>query len=260
MKNEMQKASGEFLQSFARGLAVIRVFGPQAPAMTLSEVAEKTGLTRAGARRILLTLQTLGYVASEGRQFELTPRILDLGYSYLSAMPLWNVAQPIMEDLVQELHESCSITVLDGEDIVYVLRVPTRRIMTVGLSIGSRLPAHASAMGRVLLGGLSPDELDAYLAGAKLQALTRHTVTDPKALKKIVLADHKKGWSIIDQEMEDGLRSIAVPIHSRSRILAAMNVSSQAARNSEAQMVKNFLPKLKAAAERISQALRLRRG
>jgi IclR family pca regulon transcriptional regulator len=260
MKDEMQKASGEFLQSFARGLAVIRTFGPQTPAMTLSEVAEKTGLTRAGARRILLTLQSLGYVASEGRQFELTPRILDLGYSYLSSMPLWDVAQPIMEDLVQNVHESCSASVLDGEDIVYVLRVPTHRIMTVGLSIGSRLPAHAAAMGRVMLGGLSAGELDAYLAGVKLKALTRHTVTDPKALKKIVLADHKKGWSMVDQELEDGLRSISVPIHSRGRILAAMNVSSQAARSSEAQMVRQFLPRLKAAAEKISQALRLRRG
>jgi len=261
LKQSMQKPSGEFLQSFARGLSVIRAFGPRSPVMTLSAVAEQTGLTRAGARRILLTLQSLGYVASEGRDFRLTPRILDLGYSYLSSMPLWDIAQPIMEDLVGEVHESCSASVLEGGDIVYVLRVPTHRIMTIGLSIGSRLPAYATSMGRVLLGGLAPQELDAYLAKTKFTAYTKRTITDPKALKKAVLADEKKGWSLVDQELEDGLRSISVPIiDGRGRILAAMNISGQAARTSETQIVKTFLPRLKAAAGRISAALRMRRG
>jgi IclR family pca regulon transcriptional regulator len=253
------KPSSEYVQSFARGLAVIRAFGPRAKTMTLTEVAQKTGLTRAGARRILLTLQTLGYVALDGRSFSLTPRVLDLGYSYLSSMPLWDVAQPIMEDLVDRVHESVSASVLDGGEIVYVLRVPTHRIMTVGLSIGSRLPAYCTSMGRVLLGALSEEALDRTLAATKLVAATRHTVTDAKQLKKAILADAKRGWSLVDQELEEGLRSISVPLHdSNGTVIAAMNVSGQAARCTVADMQKNFLPELQAAAARIEQALRLR--
>lgn len=253
------KPSSEYVQSFARGLAVIRAFGPRSKTMTLTEVAQETGLTRAGARRILLTLQTLGYVALDGRHFSLTPRVLDLGYSYLSSMPLWEVAQPIMEDLVDRVHESVSASVLDGDEIVYVLRVPTHRIMTIGLSIGSRLPAHCTSMGRVLLGALPEEALDRVLSRARLAARTRHTVTDPKALKKTILADAKKGWSLVDQELEEGLRSISVPLRdSGGHVIAAMNVSGQAARCTVADMQKNFLPELQAAAGRIEQALRLR--
>jgi IclR family pca regulon transcriptional regulator len=253
------RPSSEYVQSFARGLAVIRAFGPGAKTMTLTEVAQKTGLTRAGARRILLTLQTLGYVALDGRNFSLTPRVLDLGYSYLSSMPLWDVAQPIMEDLVDRVHESVSASVLDGAEIVYVLRVPTHRIMTIGLSIGSRLPAYCTSMGRVLLGALSDDALDRALAGTKLVALTRHTVTDEKQLRKAIQADAKRGWSLVDQELEEGLRSISVPLRdSAGHVIAAMNISGQAARCTVADMQKNFLPALLEAAARIEQALRLR--
>ena len=150
---------------------------------------------------------------------------------------------------------------LEGEDVVYVLRVPTHRIMTIGLSIGSRLPAYATSMGRVLLGGLTEAELDAYFAKAKLTSHTKRTVTDAKLLRKTILADAGKGWSLVDQELEDGLRSISVPIvDGRGRILAAMNISGQAARTSEAQIVKTFLPKLKKAADRIAAALRMRRA
>jgi|APFre7841882724_1041349.scaffolds.fasta_scaffold08074_2 IclR family pca regulon transcriptional regulator len=253
------RPSSEYVQSFARGLAVIRAFGPGAKTMTLTEVAQKTGLTRAGARRILLTLQTLGYVALDGRSFSLTPRVLDLGYSYLSSMPLWDVAQPIMEDLVDRVHESVSASVLDGDEIVYVLRVPTHRIMTIGLSIGSRLPAYCTSMGRVLLGALSEEALDRALVGAKLVAQTRHTVTDAKQLRKIIQADAKRGWSLVDQELEEGLRSISVPLRdSGGHVIAAMNISGQAARCTVADMQRNFLTELQAAAARIEQALRLR--
>lgn len=253
------RPSSEYVQSFARGLAVIRAFGPGAKTMTLTDVAQKTGLTRAGARRILLTLQTLGYVALDGRSFSLTPRVLDLGYSYLSSMPLWDVAQPIMEDLVERVHESVSASVLDGGEIVYVLRVPTHRIMTIGLSIGSRLPAYCTSMGRVLLGALSEDALDRALAGTKLVALTRHTVTDAKQLRKLIQADAKRGWSLVDQELEEGLRSISVPLRDSSgHVIAAMNISGQAARCTVADMQRSFLPELQAAAARIEQALRLR--
>jgi len=253
------KPSSEYVQSFARGLGVIRAFGPRAKTMTLTEVAQKTGLTRAGARRILLTLQTLGYVALDGRSFSLTPRVLDLGYSYLSSMPLWDVAQPIMEDLVDRVHESVSASVLDGGEIVYVLRVPTHRIMTIGLSIGSRLPAYCTSMGRVLLGTLSEEALDRALATTKLIPQTRHTVTDAKQLKKLIAADAKRGWSLVDQELEEGLRSISVPLRdSAGHVIAAMNISGQAARCTVADMQKNFLPELQGAAARIEQALRLR--
>src|SRR5438067_5295839 len=152
-----------YVQSFARGLQVIRSFSAQAPQQTLSEVAQRTGLTRAGARRILLTLESLGYVRCQGRQFSLAPRILDLGFAYLSPLPLWNLAEPVMERLVEEVKESCSAAVLDGPDIVYVLRIPTHKIMSINLGIGSRLPAHCTSMGRTLLADLDAESLDAML-------------------------------------------------------------------------------------------------
>ncbi|EHP38713.1 IclR family transcriptional regulator, partial [Cupriavidus basilensis OR16] len=155
-----EKPSDTYVQSFARGLSVIRAFDAQHPAQTLSEIAHASGLTRAGARRILLTLVGLGYVRADGRLFRLTPKILDLGFAYLTSMPFWNLAEPIMEALSQEVHESCSISVLDGTEIVYVLRVPARKIMTINLSIGSRLPAYCSSIGPRAAGRLPPRTLD----------------------------------------------------------------------------------------------------
>jgi IclR family transcriptional regulator, pca regulon regulatory protein len=249
-----------FVQSFARGLSVIRAFGPHSRELTLSEAAERTGLTRAGARRILLTLQTLGYVGANERKFSLTPRILDLGYSYLSSMKLWDFAEPVMEALVEKVHESCSVSVLDGAEIVYVLRVPTRKIMTINLSIGSRLPAYCTSMGRVLLGGLSEQELEQTLQKTKLVAYTKRTVTEPERLKKLIAADRKKGWSLVNQELEEGLCSLAVPIIDYTgKTMAAMNIGGNVTRTSEADLVKKVLPALQAAAEKINTALRLRR-
>src|SRR6185369_6085412 len=173
-----------YVQSFARGLAVIRSFSAQAPQQTLSEVAQRTGLTRAGARRILLTLEGLGYVTSEGRRFSLTPRILDLGFAYLSSLPLWNLAEPVMEALVEEVKESCSAAVLDAADIVYVLRVPTHKIMSINLGIGSRLPAYCTSMGRTLLAELDECALDALLREHPPLKRTERTITDPALLKK----------------------------------------------------------------------------
>src|SRR6478735_124346 len=153
-----------FVQSLERGLAVIRAFDEQHPELTLSDVARSTGLTRAAARRFLLTLCDLGYVRSDGRWFSLTPRVLELGYAFLTSLSLTDVAEPHMERLVAEVHESSSVSVLDGADIVYVARVPTSRIMTVSINVGTRFPAYATSMGRVLLAGLSEATLDAYLA------------------------------------------------------------------------------------------------
>ncbi|RZS84587.1 IclR family transcriptional regulator [Pigmentiphaga kullae] len=256
-ESDAVKPSDAYVQSFARGLAVIRAFNAERPAMTLTEVAEAAGLTRAGARRILLTLVQLGYVAAEGRQFRLTPRILELGFAYLTSMPFWDLAEPIMEQLTNEAHQSCSATVLDGTDIVYVLRIPTGRIMSINLGIGSRLPAYCSAMGRVLLAGLADAEIDAALARSDLRAHTPLTVTDPAQLKAAILKVREQGWSLVDRELETGLVAIAAPIRDRSgRTVAALNLSGQAHLVTARQMQDELLPLLSRAAERINDLMK----
>jgi IclR family transcriptional regulator, pca regulon regulatory protein len=248
-----------YVQSFARGLAVIRSFDARAPQQTLTEVAQRTGLTRAGARRILLTLEGLGYVRAQGRQFCLTPRILDLGFAYLSSLPLWNLAEPVMEQLVEDVKESCSAAVLDGAEIVYVLRVPTHKIMSINLGIGSRLPAHCTSMGRTLLAELDAATLDDLLAQHPPKAHTARTLTDPAALRTELARVKRQGWCVVDQELEEGLVSLSVPIRDRAgRAIAAMNISGQAARTPAAQMVAQFLPRLQAAAAQISQMLQVK--
>lgn len=248
-----------FVQSFARGLGVIRSFSAEAPQQTLSEVAERAGLTRAGARRILLTLQTLAYVELHDKRFSLTPKILDLGFAYLSSLPLWNLAEPTMSRLVGEVQESCSVAVLDGADIVYVLRVPTQKIMSINLGVGSRLPAYCTSMGRVLLAGLPRPELGALLGTRALPRHTRHTVTDPRRLKKLVDTTREQQWCLVCEELEEGLISLSAPIlDAGGRVVAAMNVSSQANRTPPAYMLEHFLPKLQAAAAEVSAMLRVK--
>jgi IclR family transcriptional regulator, pca regulon regulatory protein len=250
------KPSDSYVQSFARGLDVIRSFSGAAPRQTLTDVATRTGLTRAGARRILLTLQTLGYVESDGRLFALTPRILDLGFAYLSSMPMWNLAEPAMEALADQVKESCSAAVLDRADIVYVLRVPTRKIMKIALGVGSRLPAYCTSLGRVLLAGLPDDEVLQRMRAAPLETRTRHTITDVDALMAKVQQARRQGWAQVNQELEEGLVSIATPITNRSgRVVAALNVSGQANRTSARQMQEKMLPPLLAAAQSISRLL-----
>ena len=194
----------DFVQSLDRGLAVIRCFSSERPSLTLSEVAERTGLTRAAARRFLLTLQELGYVGSTGRQFSLRPRVLALGYAYLSSFSVAQIAQPHLEDLAEELHESCSVSVLDGDDIVYVARASANRIMTIALTVGTRLPPYPTSMGRVLLAWLPEAELDAHLSRITLHKLTEHTVTDPAQLRQILAQVRAQGWAAVDQELEAG--------------------------------------------------------
>ncbi len=252
----LPKPGDSYVQSFARGLEVIRSFSADSAAQTLSEVAARSGLTRAGARRILLTLQTLGFVESDGKLFRLTPRILDLGFAYLSSMPIWNLAEPGMEALVDEVKESCSAAVLDGTDIVYVLRVHTHKIMSINLGVGSRLPACHTSLGRVLLAGLPDTEVRARLRDSRREALTRHTVTDENALFQRVLQAREQGWSLIDQELEEGLISIAVPLHGRDgRTVAALNISGQANRTSVKVLQDSFLPRLQQASQAISRLL-----
>ncbi len=249
-----------YVQSFARGLEVIRSFSAAAPQQTLSEVAAASGLTRAGARRILLTLQTLGYVESDGRLFRLTPRILDLGFAYISSMPIWDLAEPTMEALVDQLHESCSAAVLDGRDIVYVLRVHTHKIMSTNLGVGSRLPAFWTSMGRMLLAGQSDDRVQALLDGLPRPALTPHTRTSDEDLLAAVRQARTQGWCLINQELEEGLISIAAPLRNRAgETVAALNISGQANRTSAEMMQTQLLPHLLKAAETISRLLGTRR-
>jgi IclR family transcriptional regulator, pca regulon regulatory protein len=252
-----QVRNSDFVQSLDRGLAVIRAFGPDRERLSLSEVARATGLTRAATRRFLLTLVKLGYVRSDGREFSLRPRVLELGYAYLSGLAMPEVAAPHLEELVAHVRESSSISVLDGQHIVYVARVPTKRIMTVSISVGTRFPAYATSMGRVLLAAMSPEDLDHYLADADLQPITASTVTDPDRLREIVSEVAKQGYAIVDQELEEGLRAVAAPIRGTSgTVTAAINLSAHASRVTLAAMRADLLPALLETASRIEADLR----
>jgi len=227
------------LQSLERGIAVIQVFSRERPALTLSEVARMTGITRATARRILLTLEEVGHVRSDGRLFSLTPRVLTLGWAYLSSLNLWETAQPLMEELSERTNESCSAATLDLPDVVYVARMPTRRIMTISLGVGSRLPAHCTSIGRVLLAGLPDDELDAD------RARVRAAVDTVRA----------EGWAMVDQELEIGLRSISAPLRVGGATIAAINLAAAAPRVPVDELRGVMLPELRRTAELISAAL-----
>lgn len=255
-RDAAREPSGQYVQSLARGLSVIRAFDTDHSEMTLSDIARRTGLTRATSRRFLLTLVELGYVRTDDRLFTLTAKVLELGFSYLSSLSLPEIAQPHLEQLAAGIHESTSASVLDGSDIVYVARVPTRRIMSVRINIGTRFPAYATSMGRVLLSGFTPEELDAHLANPGFEGFTSHTITSRVALEKELAKVRKQGFAIVDQELEVGLRSIAVPIrHVSGTVIAAINVSTTATTHTLESIQQNFLPPLKLAAERISDDL-----
>jgi IclR family pca regulon transcriptional regulator len=256
-----QVRNSDFVQSLDRGLAVIRAFGPDRERLSLSEVARATGLTRAATRRFLLTLVKLGYVRSDGREFSLRPRVLELGYAYLSGLAMPEIAAPHLEELVARVRESSSISVLDGDHIVYVARVPTKRIMAVAISVGTRFPAYATSMGRVLLAGMAADELERYLAEAVMEPFTDRTVTDPARLREIVAEARSQGYAIVDQELEEGLRAIAAPIRSQAgAVTAAINLSAHASRITMAAMRAELLPALLETAARIEADLRSQPG
>jgi IclR family pca regulon transcriptional regulator len=246
----------DFVQSLARGLSVIRAFDGTRPELGLSEVSRATGLTRATARRLLLTLVRLGYVRQDGNRFSLRPRVLELGYSYLSALSLPELAQPHMEALVSEVNESSSIAVLDDTDIVYVVRVPTSRIMSITIAVGTRLPAYPTSMGRLLLAALDRDALEDRLARMDVHALTPTTVAHVDGLRAELDHVRSRGWAAVDQELEQGVRSVAVPIHDASgTVCAAMNVSVHASRMTMQDLRKQVLPRLLRAAEAIERDL-----
>ncbi|MDI2099298.1 IclR family transcriptional regulator domain-containing protein [Ruicaihuangia caeni] len=249
------QSSGEFVQSLARGLAVIRAFDAEHPRRSLSDIARATGLTRATARRFLLTLEELGYVRSDGRDYSLTPRVLELGFSYLSSLTLPEVAQPHLERLSRTLDESTSASVLDGSEIVYIARVPTRRIMSVSITIGTRFPAFTTSMGRVLLAGLAPSELDRMLALWQPSGFTAATITEPAALRSEIARVREQGWAMVDQELDFGLRSFAAPIHQDGRVVAAINVSTAAGRRSAEESLRDIVPPLLEAARSIEADL-----
>jgi IclR family pca regulon transcriptional regulator len=247
---------GDFVQSLERGLAVLGAFDADHAALTLSDVARRTTLTRATARRLLLTFETLGYMRSDGRLFELTPKVLDLGYAYLSSLKIGDIAQPYMEALSERVHESVSCAVLDGVEIVYVARVPTKRIMAISLALGSRLPAVCTSLGRAILAGLPEPELDAFLAGVTLAPRTERTITDPQRLREVLAETRRQGWALVDQELEDGLRSIAAPLRGRDgRALAAINCSTQVGRVSLRELRGELVPALLSTAAEIETRL-----
>ncbi|WP_369375574.1 IclR family transcriptional regulator C-terminal domain-containing protein [Promicromonospora sp. Populi] len=237
------------MQSLERGLAVIRAFDKERRSLTLSDVARETGLSRASARRFLHTLVELGYVATDGREFTLRPALLDLGFAYLSSLTLPEIAAPHLEELSQEVSESSSVAVLDGADIVYVARVATHRIMSAAIRVGTRFPAYATSMGRAILAFAEADALDAYLAAAapsnRLAPLTARTITELPLLRAELARVREQGWALVDQELEDGLRSVAAPLRDGAgRVVAAVNVSAPVRRGDVDTLVQQLLPPL----------------
>jgi len=222
----------------------------------MAEVAQRTGVARAVARRYLFTLSELGCVQEREGRYSLTPKVLELGFTYLSTVSVASLALPAMEKVVAELHESCSLSVLDGRDIVYVGRVAAKRIMSVNLVVGSRLPAHATSMGKVLLAHLRPDTLDEFFNGPPLAPLTNQTVVDEAGLRRVLDEVRKRGGAIAEQESEDGIRSVAAPIWEHAgTVIAAINVSAHASRIPRAEICRRHLPVLLDAVRGISQSL-----
>jgi IclR family transcriptional regulator, pca regulon regulatory protein len=236
----------DFVLSLARGLQVIEAFQRMTDALSVSEVASRTGLSRAAVRRLLITLEILGYASHEGSLYRLTPRILQLGFSYLSSSSLESLAFPLLQHVTQLLHESASLGVIEGDELVYVARSAAQRVMSIGLSVGSRLPAYCTSMGRVMLAALPPEDLTAFLRRARIERLTPKTIVDKAQLARVIKRVSVDGYSIVDGELEVGLRSIAVPVTSRSgRVVAAMNSGVSAARVTRQRMISEFLPVLR---------------
>ena len=245
-----------FMTSLARGLAVVRAFSDQRRSLTIAQISHKTGIPRAAVRRCLHTLRQLGYADSEANNFSLTPKILTLGYSYLSSTPLAVSAQPCLSQISRTLHESSSMAVLDGNDVLYIARAATSRIMSIALNAGSRLPAYCTSLGRVMLAHLPEDELEAYFDQVELKAFTERTVVSLKRLREILAGVRQAGFAIVEEELEVGLRSIAVPVRGASgRVVAALNVGAQAVRVTRQQMEEEFLPVLQRGAQELGALL-----
>ena len=258
-KKTLEKPSDpDYMTSLARGLSVMQAFSRDTPRMTPSQVSAKTGLSRAAVRRCLHTLRLLGFVdIEELNQFSLSHRVLTLSHAYTSSSRLPQAAQPILERLSEILHESCSVATLVDDELLYVARAHVSRIMTVDLAIGSRLPAYCTSMGRVMLANLSPGELEGYFERVSLRKHTPRTIVSKTRLRKILEGVRLKGFAIVDQELEDGLRSLAVPVRGlENEVVAALNIGTHALRMPTEDVESRFLPHLLAAAKSLSQSLR----
>jgi IclR family pca regulon transcriptional regulator len=252
----LDRQSRDYVQSLARGLEVIRAFSSDTQVLPLSGVCEKTGLTRATARRFLLTLVEMGYVGTDGRLFWLMPRVLELGFAYLSASAVPDLALPHLERLVFEVGESSEMAVLDGTAVVYVQRVVGPRFMTVSINVGSRMPAHLTSLGRVLLAGLPEDELAAFLEKFERACPSSGPGTSAATLRREVARAREAGWAMVDQELEQGLRAIAAPVRdAKGRVIVAAGISTHAARRSLESLHDDLLPALLTTVGRIESDL-----
>jgi IclR family pca regulon transcriptional regulator len=250
---ERAQSDPNFMTSLARGLAVLQAFSDQRRSLTMAQISHKTGIPRASVRRCLHTLMELGYASVDGNQFALKPKVLTLGYSYLSSTPLTVSAHPYLNQVSRTLNESCSLAVLQDDEVLYVGRSATSRIMSVSLTTGSRLPAYCTSLGRVLLAHLPADQLDAYLEHMPLKAMTDRTVVSQARLREILIEVRQQGYAMIEEELEVGLRSIAVPVRGASgSVIAALNVGAHAARVSSRKMKEEFLPVLLKGAQELS--------
>lgn len=248
--------STDFIQSLERGLAVIQAFSSEYPTLTVSEASKITEFSRPSVRRILLTLESLGYLTSINGHFSLTARVLSLGYSYISSKNIWEMAHQHMKDLVDKTDESTSISVLDDTEIVYVARIHTKRIMKISLNVGSRLPAYATSMGQVLLAHLSPSELEDYFHKIELNSFTGETIIDKPQLMDRLQEIRDTGWVSVEQQLEVGLSSIAAPIrNAEGNVIAAINISAQTGRINKKTREENFIPLLLQTANQISMDL-----
>lgn len=246
-----------FMTSLARGLAVINAFQERKRHLTIAQISHRTEIPRAAVRRCLYSLMKLGYVTTDGRTYSLLPKVLTLGHAYLSSTPLAVSAQPFLDRLSEQLHEACNLATLEGEQVLYIARsaIP-QRLISVDLSVGSRLPAYCTSMGRILLAALDDDQLQDYLAHSEMQPKTSRTLHTPDALWECLQRVRHQGWCIVDQELEQGLRSLAVPVYdSAGHVLAAMNISTHAARVPAAELEKRYLPLMLSASRELSGQL-----
>jgi len=251
-----EEDSRSYVTALARGLSVMKAFDEQNAQLTLSDVARIVDLPRASARRALLTLEALGYITSNGRHFSLSPQVLTLARAYLASSPVPRVAQGFLENVSETLGESCSLSILHGDEVIYIARSTRKRIGSLHRDVGAHLPAHCTSMGRVLLAALGDAELDAFVARVRLNSFTPYTVTDKNQLREILDRVRRNGYCVVEQELEIDLRSIAVPVHNAGgRVIAGMNVSAQASRTPKKQLIERFLPALRDAAMKMRPLL-----
>lgn len=245
-----------YLLSLEKGLAVLEAFTANEPELSIAQIAQRTSQDRASARRALLTLAQIGYLNQNGKRFSLTARVLNLGYQYLSALPFWELAHPVLEELSDELNETISVGVLDGRDVVFILRVPAKRLLTFDPSTGSRVPAHVHSLGHVLLGAMTDTELDAFLDAAELKAFTTRTVCDRRELRAMIRAAGDQGWAFAASQHEENLGGISVPLlDHRGRMTAALNVNFIMDTEAEAKAHGTMLPRLQLAARKIQHLM-----